>query len=293
MAADGMLLVCRFLPCVPCVLLPQGTVGKPHDEEARRRITDAGAPRAPLVARDGTVVHSINDAVRLPDKDGRPRMEPEVKAGVADNVNDSSILAALAAAMRKDGFAPHEYQAYFACDDFKAFFNQLSLHPSEWSRFCLAFLRAGNIFVAAELLLGFGCAPSSGIAQRFAHLVRQVVTERMAAEDAPFVANLRRRAGPHVRAWFTHRDALTAATGIEQALLFFISIYTDDSCESAVGCARMLRFLRNWTRTCLDFGILCAAAHKRRLGTHVVCLCVILCHILRGVPGRQGHQRFV
>jgi hypothetical protein len=132
-------------------------------------------------------------------------------------------------------------------------------------------------------VLGFGCAPSSGIAQRFAHLVRQVVSECIAAESAPFVADLRRRAGPHVRAWFAHRNALTAATGIEQALLFFISIYTDDSCESAVGCARMLRFLRNWTWTCLEFGILCAAAHKRSLGTHVVSLGVILCHVLRGV----------
>jgi hypothetical protein len=283
MEADGMLLVCLFLPYVQCVLLPQGTFGKAHDEEARRRITDAGAPRAPLVARDGTVVISINDAVRLPDKDGQPKIQSEDKPGVADNVNDSGVLAALAVAMRRDGFAPHEYQAYFACDNFKAFFNQFSLHPSEWSRFCLAFLRDGDIYVAAELVLGFGCAPSSGIAQRFAHLVRQVVSERMAAEDAPFVADLRSRAGLHVSAWFAHRDALTAVTGIEQALLFFISIYTDDSCESVVGCARMLRFLRNWTWTCLEFGILCAAAHKRSLGTHVISLGVILCHILRGV----------
>jgi hypothetical protein len=212
MAADGMLKVCRFLPYVPCVLLPQGTVWKAHDEEARRRTTDAGAPRAPLVAHDGKRVVSINDGVRLPDKDGQPKTQSEDKPCVAVNVNDSSILAALAAAMRKDGFAPHEYQAYFACYVFKAFFNQFSLHPSEWSRFCLAVLQAGYIYVAAELVLSFGCAPSSGIAQRFAHLVRQVVTERIAAEDAPFVADLRRRARPHVRAWFAHRDALTAET---------------------------------------------------------------------------------
>jgi hypothetical protein len=151
------------------------------------------------------------------------------------------------------------------------------------SRFCLAFLRAGDIYVASELVLCFRCAPSSGIAQRFAHLVRQIVAERMAAEDAPFVADLRRRAWPHVRAWFAHRDALTAETRIEQAQLFFISIYTDDSCKSAVGCARMLRFLRNWTRTCLELCILCAAAHKQSLCTHVVSLGVILCRVLRGV----------
>jgi hypothetical protein len=194
------------------VLLPQGTVGKAHEDDTRRRVTDAGAPRAPLTARDGTRVVSINDGVRLPREDGQPRTEPECKPGVGVHVSDASILAALAEAMRKDGFAPHEHQAHFACDDFKAFFNQFSLHVSEWSRFCLAFLREGDIYVAAELMLGFGCAPSSGIAQRFAHLVRQVVSERMAAQEVPFVADLRRRAGPHVRAWFAHRDALTAET---------------------------------------------------------------------------------
>jgi hypothetical protein len=136
-------------------------------------------------------VVSIYDGVRLPLEDGRPRNEQECKPCVGVHVNDASIIAALAEAMRKDGFAQHKYQAYFACDDFKAFFNQFSLHPSEWIRFCLVFLREGDIYVAAELVLCFGCAPLSGIAQRFAHLVSQIVSERMAAEDAPFVVDLR------------------------------------------------------------------------------------------------------
>jgi hypothetical protein len=85
-------------------------------------------------------------------------------------------------------------------------------------------LRHGHIYVASELVLGFGCAPSSSIAQCFAHLVRQIVSERMIAEDVPFVADLCPRAGPHLCAWFAHRDALTAETGREQALLFHISI---------------------------------------------------------------------
>jgi hypothetical protein len=132
-------------------------------------------------------------------------------------------------------------------------------------------------------VLGFGGAPSSGIAQRFAHIVCQVFSERMAAEDAPFVEDLSSRAGAHIRARFSHRDALPAETGIEQALLFCISICTDDSCKSAVGCARMLHFLRNWTEVCLELCILCAAAHKRGLGTYVGSLCTILCNTLRGV----------
>jgi hypothetical protein len=45
----------------------------------------------------------------------------------------------------------------------------------------------------------------------------------------------------------------------------------------------MLHFLCNWTKVCLELCILCAAAHKQGLGTHVVSLGVIRCHILRCV----------
>jgi hypothetical protein len=140
-------------------------------------------------------------------------MQPEEKPASDVTVNDSGNLTYVARAMALDGFAPDEYHAYLACDDFKAFFNQFVLHPSEWSRFCLAFLRDGDLYVASESVLGFGCAPSSGIAQRFAHLVRKIVTERMIAADAPFVTDLRRRAGKHLCAWFAQRDALSAETG--------------------------------------------------------------------------------
>jgi hypothetical protein len=40
-----------------------------------------------------------------------------------------------------------------------------------WSRFCLAYMCSGDIHVASERVFGFGCAPSSGIAQRFPQLV--------------------------------------------------------------------------------------------------------------------------
>jgi hypothetical protein len=49
--------------------------GKPH-EPALRRITDASAPRSPLVSRDGTVVLPINEGVRIPLSDGLSRTQP-------------------------------------------------------------------------------------------------------------------------------------------------------------------------------------------------------------------------
>jgi hypothetical protein len=97
----------------------------------------------------------INDGVHLPLQDGHSRSEPERKPCVGVIVNDSGILAYLAEAMAKDGFAPHERQAYLACEDFKAFFNQFSLHTSERSRFYLTFLQHCNIYIASELVLGF------------------------------------------------------------------------------------------------------------------------------------------
>jgi hypothetical protein len=288
--AAGMLTVHTFLPFVPGVLFPQGTTGKQNEQTLRRRIMDAGAPRAPLTSRDGTEVVPINEGVRTPLLDGRSRMQPEEKPASNVTVNDACNLAYVARAMALDGFAPDKYLAYLACDDFKAFFNQFVLHPSEWSRFCLAFLCDGDLYVASERVLGFGCAPSSGIAQRFAYLVRTIVTERMIATNALFVADLRRRAGKHLLAWFAQRDALSAETGLPQALFFHISIYTDDAGQGAVGCARMKRFLEVWTVTCEELGIECAAAHKRSLGTFVLSLCVVLCHTLRGFPhpDRQG-----
>jgi hypothetical protein len=164
MEAAGMLTVHTFLPFVPGVLLPQGTTGKQNKPTLRRRITDAGAPRAPLTSRDGTEVVPFNEGVRVPLPDGRSRMQPEEKPASDVTVNDSGNLAYVARAMALDGFAPDEYLAYLACDDFKALFNQFVLHPSEWSSFCLAFLRGEDLYVASERVLGFGCAPSSGIA---------------------------------------------------------------------------------------------------------------------------------
>jgi hypothetical protein len=105
----------------------------------------------------------------------------------------------------------------------------------------------------------------------------------MIAADAPFVADLRRRAGKHLRAWFVQRDALSAETGRPQALFLHVGIYTDDAGQGAVGCMRMKRFVRIWTATCEELGIECAAAHKRSLGTFILSLGVVLCHTLRGV----------
>jgi hypothetical protein len=116
-------------------------------------------------------------------------------------------------------------------------------------------MRFGDICVALEHALCFGCAPLSSLAQRFTHLVRQVVTERMIAEDAPFVVGLLSRAWTHLSTWFAPRDALMAETGLPQELLFHISIYTDDSGKGAIWCKREARRIRIWTEVCSELGV--------------------------------------
>jgi hypothetical protein len=108
MEAEGMLTVHCFLPFIPCVLLPQGTTGKPHEPMLWRPITDAGAPRSPRTSRDGTVVVPMNEGVRLPLPDGRARTQPENKPASCVVANNSGNLAYVARAMALDGFAPHE-----------------------------------------------------------------------------------------------------------------------------------------------------------------------------------------
>jgi hypothetical protein len=263
----------------PCLFslsdgMPQIAADIEHMEAEGKRAAPR-APRASCMSRRcrGTsrtqepLARPLRPATaRLPINEGS-RTHPKNKPASGVVVNDTGNLAYVARAMELDGFAPHEYLAYLACDDFKAFFNQFSLHPSEWSRFCLAFLRGGDLFVASQRVLCFGCAPSSGIVQRFAHLVRQIVTERMIAAGAPFVADLCSLVGKHLSAWFALPNALSAETSWLQALFFHISIYTDDSGQGAVGCARMQRFDEIWTEVCKELGIQSAMPHKRGLGT--------------------------
>jgi hypothetical protein len=239
METEGMLTVHTFLPYIPGVILPQGTTGKPHELTIRRRITDAGAPRAPLVSRDGTVVMPINDGVRVPLPDGRSRMQPQEKPASDVTVNNSGNLAYVARAMALDGFAPHEYLAYLACDDFKAFFNQFALHRRSGAASAWPPPRRGPLpGLRARPLLRLRAVEWHRAAVRPPR-----VQDRMITADATFVADLCRRAGKHLRAWFAQRDALSAETGRPQALFFHISIYTDDAGQGAVGCVRMQRFL--------------------------------------------------
>jgi hypothetical protein len=70
MEADRILSVHASMPFIPGVILPQGSNGKIHEPDRRRRITDAGVPRAPLTSSVGTAIVPINVSVLIPRADG-------------------------------------------------------------------------------------------------------------------------------------------------------------------------------------------------------------------------------
>jgi hypothetical protein len=166
MEADRILSVHASMPFIPGVILPQGSIGKIHEPEKRRRITDAGAPRAPLTSRMGTAIVPINVSDLTPHANGSSPMKEERKPRFSHVRGDVKILHSAAKALGDDGEPPEVCRVHAACDYFRAFFHQFGLHTSELSRFLLTLLRDGRIHVASERVLGFGCAPSSGIAQR-------------------------------------------------------------------------------------------------------------------------------
>ena len=84
---------------------------------------------------------------------------------------------------------------------------------------------------------------ASNVAQRLANAVALVVRERMDALEAPFLAELRAAGSDEVKAWLRARDRLSVLTGREQARLYAIGIYTDDSHGFAVGASRLRRLL--------------------------------------------------
>jgi hypothetical protein len=160
MEADRILSEHASMPFIPGVILPQGSISKVHEPDRRRRITDAGAPRAPLMSSMGTAIVPINVSVLTPRADGCSRMQEERKPRFGHVRGDSTILNSAAKALEADGEPPEVCRVYAACEDFKAFFHQFGLHTSELSRFLLTLLRDGRIHVASERVLGFGCAPS-------------------------------------------------------------------------------------------------------------------------------------
>jgi hypothetical protein len=106
MEADRILSFHASMPFIPGVVLPQGSIGKIHEPEIRRRITDAGALRAPLTSRGGTTIVPINVSVLTPRADGSSPMQEERKPRFSHVRGDVRVLHSAAKALEDDGEPP-------------------------------------------------------------------------------------------------------------------------------------------------------------------------------------------
>ena len=120
-----------------------------------------------------------------------------------------------------------------------------------------------------ELSLGFGCNVSSNYAQRFAHELVRLFCQRFDAEEA---AILGAETDPSRRAWLDARRRLGEITGNNEARLYSLMCYTDDSHGMCVGIDRLVRMLRCWRGLTLAINARMAITAKRQAGTSALWL---------------------
>ena len=245
---------------LPCRMQAQGMVER-RLEDRPRRTEDAGQPRKPLRDDLGVVVRPLNtitDPAGL--VNGRRRLPREWKPTVRLVMVANAVLQSAALVWREPVVA--------FSDDFKDFFNQLYLHPSQRWLSTLIWLQLGANGPAyshvLELSLGFGCNVSSNYAQRFAHELVRLFCQRFDAEET---AILDAETDSSRRAWLDARRKLGKLTGNNETRLYSLMCYTDDPHGMCVGIDRLVRMLRCWRGLTLAINARMAIAAKRQAGT--------------------------
>jgi site-specific DNA-cytosine methylase len=245
------------LPFWPC---RGGSVGTRPKKDTHRRITDVETPRHPAVDSEGIFVQGGNSATKatLP----LPR---ESKGMQQDVLNDECILRYIGDLLG--------WTLVLVSDDFKDFFYQIRLHPSELWKGVFALLdTAGEEYrYLVERVMGMGYWHTSNVAQRFGNTVIQIVLKEFDKLDAPFLEEEASRL-PVLRAWLEHRGKLQANAVWNQARLAAASLYTDDSFFMVLvppDGQRLVRFLSVWHRVTGELRIRMAAPAKRMIGVAV------------------------
>ena len=218
----------------------------------------------------------------------------EIKPQVQDKAWDDSIL-------RHAAFHAFHDPLLGWTDDIADYFNHLPLATSEWWVSCLfwAFGQDGNlqgfaspfsspITVVSEKVLGFGVSLSPNVAQRFAEAIVATFRSRFDEEEEMLFAQLldpvSHQCAPYnvldalttsgdgwtdVCRWIHERRRLTALTGRNQLRRYAVHIYTDDPVFTVVGSDVLLRAMRCWHSTTVDFGLRMAIARKRQVGNRL------------------------
>jgi hypothetical protein len=257
---DGETMLAAF-GVIPFRAHPQGTVPRKYDTR-RRIIGDLGGNRKVEFDSSGRLVGILNDLIRTA---GFPR---EGKVALYEAMHANSILQHAARIWGE--------QVLCFTDDFKDFFNQLMWARSEvWLMTVLWLMteahRAGDLkehqadFVhILELCMCFGVACTSNWAQRFADGLLRILRRHILREERVL---LQLETKPERLAYIAKRAVLSASTGIEQMMLWWVGCYTDDTFGQVVGHARYLRILKRWRWLTTTSNLAMADAIKRQAGT--------------------------
>jgi hypothetical protein len=225
-----------------------------------RRIMDADQPRWHQVDSEGVQVVGDNTATKaaLP----LPR---EVKGQVQDGMNDECVLQYIAKLLG--------WQVVTVCDDWKDFFHQLTLHPSELYKGVFALLAADGSHYRwlVEKVMGLGYVHTSNLAQRFGNSIVMMFLLDFDELDAPFLVEECARL-PVLNAWVAHRRGLKAHKHWNQARLCSATLFTDDTAIRVVvpkDGGRLVRALTAWNGLLLKLGLRTCSPEKKQLGFSV------------------------
>lgn len=238
------------IPTVPYFSACCGSVCRPLEPDRPRCTNDAGAPRKELWAEDGIRVIPLNEAI------ADSEWPKEVKPSALDAMIALRVLQEAAQILGETVF--------IICDDYKSFFNQLRLSPSEFCKTGAVHPpRAGqdSVSFAFDRVLGFGIKMASNIAQRFADLLVHIFNAKMGPIVQKAVDQLCQRSSL-VAEWWSDRLSL----GAGQAILCAMLMYCDDPCIMCVGADMTHEALKAWTWMSAESHTMMAIHEKRSLG---------------------------
>jgi site-specific DNA-cytosine methylase len=144
------------IPCLPWRSMQCGSVERTLEPGRPRVTSNASAPHNGVLDSDGFEVVPINIAIQ---QDLLPK---EVKPTTAMIMTAMTILLEVAYILGETVFV--------MADDFKSYFNQLRLAPSEYHKTGMIHpprVKAGRTRFATDTVLGFGIKMASNVAQRF------------------------------------------------------------------------------------------------------------------------------
>ena len=188
----------------------------------------------------------------------RDEQPPERKSLTLHVLRDLAILLAISLVWKEPLLA--------FTHDFKDFFNQLHLHPSQTWMATILWSEAGRMRHYIEKSLAFGQKKSSNYAQRWANAVITIMWSRFDAEERKLFDA---ETDPERRAVINQRDALSTLTGRNEMRCAAAHVYTDDTIGLVVGFERFVRLITCWYQVESMLNIRMAEPLKYHAGTSV------------------------